>query len=392
MKPITPLVVLIGLGISTPSAEAQQPGGFNPSALAREALSQPFVGITTDGRVREGLYRIEKTGQSTAAVREAAQAFLNALTDDQRVRTLFKIDDTEWRNWANIHRFPRQGVSLKEMTDEQRRTTHALLRASLSARGYETLRDIMRLNHHLGELVHNFDEYGEHLYWVTLMGTPSVTEPWGWQLDGHHLVVNFFVLGDQIVMTPTFMGSEPVEALSGAYKGASILQVEQDLGLKLMTSLPSEQQKLATGGPRHGQSAMIAQMFKDNVVLPYEGLNAAMMQPEHREALLQLMARYIGMMRDGHATAKLEEVRSHLDQTHFFWRGATSTDAVFYYRIYSPVILIEFDHQGPIALEGDRSVPTRRHVHTVVRTPNGNDYGRDLLRQHLNSSHHRGSK
>jgi hypothetical protein len=54
---------------------------------------------------------------------------------------------------------------------------------------------------------------------------------------------------------------------------------------------------------------------------------------------------------------------------------------VFYYRIHSPVILIEFDHQRPIAL-GRSGTPTRNHIHTVVRTPNGNDYGKDLLRQH----------
>ncbi len=44
------------------------------------------------------------------------------------------------------------------------------------------------------------------------MGTPSATEPWGWQLDGHHLIINYFVLGDQVVMTPSFFGSEPVIA------------------------------------------------------------------------------------------------------------------------------------------------------------------------------------
>jgi hypothetical protein len=57
-------------------------------------------------------------------------------------------------------------------------------------------------------------------------------------------------------------------------------------------------------------------------------------------------------------------------------------DAIFYYRIHGPVVFIEFDHQGPIALGGPRNVPTRRHIHSVVRTPNGNDYGKDLLRQH----------
>ena len=63
------------------------------------------------------------------------------------------------------------------------------------------------MNHTLGELNGNdFEQYGEGRYWITLMGEPHVSEPWGWQLDGHHLVINYFVLGDQVVMTPTFMG------------------------------------------------------------------------------------------------------------------------------------------------------------------------------------------
>ncbi|MBM3778709.1 MAG: hypothetical protein FJW23_10810 [Acidimicrobiia bacterium] len=37
--------------------------------------------------------------------------------------------------------------------------------------------------------------------------------------------------------------------------------------------------------------------------------------------------------------------------------------------------------QSPVAREGRGGPPTRRHVHTVVRTPNGNDDGKDLLRQ-----------
>ena len=70
----------------------------------------------------------------------------------------------------------------------------------------------MRLNHAIREITGRDDEYGEWLYWISLMGTPSADEPWGWQIDGHHLIVNCFVLGDQVVMTPMFMGSEPVAA------------------------------------------------------------------------------------------------------------------------------------------------------------------------------------
>jgi len=67
--------------------------------------------------------------------------------------------------------------------------------------------------------------------------------------------------------------------------------------------------------------------------------------------------------------------------------GGSDEHSVFYYRIHSPVIPIEFDHQRGIAFDND--APSRHHIHTVVRTPNGNDYGRDLLRQHHARFDHR---
>jgi hypothetical protein len=49
------------------------------------------------------------------------------------------------------------------------------------------------------------------------------------------------------------------------------------------------------------------------------------------------------------------------------------------------VVLIEFDHQLPVGIRhlftGERR-PVREHIHPVIRTPNGNDNGKDLLRQH----------
>ena len=62
------------------------------------------------------------------------------------------------------------------------------------------------------------------------MGTPSASEPWGWQLDGHHAIVNYFVLGDQVVMSPFFAGPEPVVATSGKYNGTSILRSSKPKG------------------------------------------------------------------------------------------------------------------------------------------------------------------
>ena len=47
----------------------------------------------------------------------AALAFLKGLNDEQRTKTKFPVDASEWRRWANQHSLPRQGVSFEEMTE-----------------------------------------------------------------------------------------------------------------------------------------------------------------------------------------------------------------------------------------------------------------------------------
>ena len=370
-----------GLAAVITTAVLAQPGGFNQRMQA--VLAEPFVGLTSNGAVQSGLFELESTGVSTAGVRNAAESFLASLTAPQRERALFPIDDSEWRNWANVHLFQRQGVSALELDDSQRELAYGLIRASLSERGYQTSRDIMRLNHTVAELIDNFDDYGEHLYFFTVMGEPSADEPWGWQLDGHHLVVNYFVVGDQVVVTPVFMGSEPVSADSGKFAGTSIMEPEQDEALAFMQSLDGEQRADAILATEKQRGENEAEMMSDNVTVAFEGLPATRLNTVQRDALIDLVGLYVGNMEDERAAIRMEEVMAHLDQTYFAWKGSVEADGVFYYRIHNPVIYIEFDHQGPVALGGPRSVATRNHIHSVVRTPNGNDYGKDLLRQHM---------
>jgi hypothetical protein len=103
--------------------------------------------------------------------------------------------------------------------------------------------------------------------------------------------------------------------------------------------------------------------------------------------LLAIVKSYADQYRQELSAQRLREVEDHLDDTGFAWIGRNGIDAPIYYRIQSPVVLIEFDQQRPLSLPGDPNVPLRTHVHTVVRTPNGNDYGADLLRQHLLEHH-----
>src|SRR5688572_691089 len=311
-------VVLAITAISQSQPDRKEQFKIRSRQAEAKGLAEPFKGFTTNGTPTPGLFRIESTGVSTAGAVKAASAFLSALTPEQKKKTAFDVDDDEWRKWMNQHFYDRQGMSFKDMSEAQRESAFGLLRASLSAKGLKLTRDIMRLNHTLGELNNNnFEEYGEWLYWITVMGTPSATEPWGWQLDGHHLIINYFVLGDQVVMTPSFFGSEPVRATAGKYRGTVIMQEEQDAGLAFMKSLTPEQRTAATLRTSKTGNENLTEAFKDNVVLDYAGMPARTLNDSQKRQLLTLIGLYVHNMRDAHARVQIGEVNAHMDKTYF---------------------------------------------------------------------------
>lgn len=346
---------------------------------------EPFVGITATGEITPGLFPIRATGVTTAPILEAAQAYLGTLAPEQLERTRFELDSDEWRHWSNvpIANLEREGLPLREMSTAQREAAFALVRAGLSARGFEQARDIMRIDGYLADFLDDHEGFGEDLYYFAIFGDPSATEPWGWQLDGHHLVVNYFLMGDQVVMSPNFWGSEPVTVPSGEYEGLQVLQEEQDRGLAVMQALRPDQQRTATIATEKTRNSIRSAAFRDNITVEFQGIRATELDEAQRQLLLDAIEVFVGAMRDEHARIRMEEIREHLDETYFAWVGEPAEDGLFYYRIQSPVILIEFDHTVPVSLrEQEGSLPSRNHIHIFVRTPNGNDYGKDLLRQH----------
>lgn len=375
--------------ITKAEEEAEKPSFME--VMQTEALKTPFKGITASGELEKNLFPIKATGVSTAQTQLAAEKFLDGLSEEQRLKASFPIDDEEWRRWSNVDNglFARQGISLKELDETQKDLAFDLMQNALSAKGYQLSRGIMKTDQTIRELNDDNPIYDEELYFFSIMGQPSKTEPWGWQLDGHHLVINYFVLGDQVVMSPVFMGAEPAMTTAGKYQGNTLFQDEQNLGLKLMQSLSSEEQAKATLSKTKSKADIKTEAFKDNAIVAYQGIPASELTENQQLALLNLASQYVSNMDEGHAEVKLADLKKHLSETYFSWVGAIDDEAVFYYRIHSPVILIEFDHQASIAMPSLKGKgPTRQHIHTSVRTPNGNDYGKDLLRQHLEHHHH----
>tara|TARA_Y100000814_G_scaffold109939_1_gene77703 strand:+ start:779 stop:1987 length:1209 start_codon:yes stop_codon:yes gene_type:complete len=372
-----------------PSNLLEQKGNF--SAGAARAIAQPFHGVTTSDGIIQGLFPIKSTGVQTSQIRVAADRFLATLSTADLSRAHFAISDPEWRDWSNVDVgiFPRRGISLEEMNEEQKESAWNLLAVALSAEGFEQTQNIMKTEQTLFEINGEPIRYGTEKYYITMMGIPSPDNPWGFQLDGHHLVINYFVLGEQVVMTPAFWGGEPVYADAGLFRGNHILQEEQNSGLRLMQSLDSGQRKRATIDTSKVRNDQVAAANQDNLVLDYEGIKGSDLSSQQRLHLLNTIRSFVGALRDPHAEVTMEEIGQHIDDTYFAWVGESRDDSVFYYRIHSPVILIEFDHQGPVGTlhKNPAGVPTRDHIHTIVRTPNGNDYGKDLLAQHLAREH-----
>jgi hypothetical protein len=347
---------------------------------AERSIKEPFVGVRTSAGRVEGLFGLDQPGAATDEIATRARRFLGALDVNRREAALFEVGSDAWRRWSNIHRnLMRHGTPLKECSPAVRDRALDLVASALSEEGFRSARDVMRLNDTLREITGRPDEFGEWFYWLSIFGEPSATEPWGFQFDGHHVNLNCFVAGEQLVVTPFFLGSEPVIAETGSHQGVSVLQGEEADAVALMGCLSADERQAAVLGSELPRE-MFTGAFRDNFVLDYEGVSYDQLGGTAKDRLLALISRYVGRIRPLHAEAKMREVLQHLDETYFAWIGGTGADDVFYYRVHSPVILIEFDHQSGVVFDND--YPTRRHIHTVVRTPNGNDYGKDLLREH----------
>ncbi|MEU2288016.1 DUF3500 domain-containing protein [Streptomyces sp. NPDC013178] len=368
-------------------------------SAAQRNHQQPYVGVTTDGSVQTGLYHLGDTGISSKGAVDAARDFLAMLPENERMVAGLAMESDDWRLWTNAFAmWTPKGLRLDRLSKEKRNLVLKIIKASLSDEGYESVRSAMRLNAALGELVGAYrDSLTEFAYHFTIFGSPSDTEPWGWQLMGHHVDVNCVFVGTQLVLAPVFLGAEPNFALSGPFAGTRILDLETERGLELRRALTSSQEEACLlgdsllskdlpeelGGPFNGRH--LSGAGQDNLILPYEGIRGDDLTVEQQRLLLDLIDVYLSRMPAGHAHVKRRQIEDHLDETRFAWRGKHDDTSAFYYRIHSPVLLVEYDNHPGIFL--DNEDPERFHIHTIVREPNGNDYGKSLLAQHY-ALHH----
>jgi hypothetical protein len=287
----------------------------------------------------------------------------------------------------------RQGLPFKEMRPEQVRLAHALLATGVSQRGYIKATTIMSLEEVLrvaesggggrgggrgGGFVRDPDNY-----FFAIFGEPSETGMWGFRVEGHHLTLNFTIdKGKVVAHTPAFMGSNPAEVRTGPRTGLRVLAPEEDMGRALVQSLDAGQRGVAVlpgNAPndiRTGENLNINSIPNFDINNP-TGIPASKLNAKQQEMLNTLIEEYAYRMPIELAEVTMAEVkRPGLDKIFFTWAGGMNKGDLHYYRVHGPSFLIEFNNtqnQG-------------NHVHSVWRDLR-NDFGRDVLREHLQTAH-----
>jgi hypothetical protein len=311
---------------------------------------------------------------ATSRIVSAANTFLSALDEKQRQSALFAFGDEKQRaRWSNlpVSFVARAGVSLKELNSTQRSAALALVSSALSRKGFDKVQQIME-----GDEVNKTKEgnnpiFGKDLYYISILGKPSETDPWMLQFGGHHLALNVTIAGEHGVLTPTLTGAQPaLYTING--KTVRPLGQESDKALALLNALDDTQRKQAILSYRLAD--LVLGPGQDGKTIQPEGLKASAMSDRQRAMLLDLISEWAGIIHESAAAARMAELKADINETWFAWSGPTTAapgrNITAYYRTQGPHLVIEY---APQRLGGDPSM----HIHTMYRDPT-NDYGRRL--------------
>jgi hypothetical protein len=312
---------------------------------------------------------------ATPRIVGAANTFLSTLDQKQRQTVLFSFDDEKQRaRWSNLptSMVPRGGLSFKELTAAQRSAALALVSSALSQRGFEKVQQIMEADEmlkHEGSNSGGNPMFGQDLYYISILGTPSLKDPWMLQFGGHHLAINVTIAGERGVLTPTLTGAQPaLYTING--KTVRPLGQESDKAIALLNALDDTQRKQAILGFRLAD--LVLGPGQDGKTIQPEGLKATAMNERQRAILLDLISEWANIVHESAAAARMTELKADLSDTWFAWSGPVTVtpgkNITAYYRIQGPHLVIEYAPQTP---GGDPGL----HVHTMYRDPT-NDYGR----------------
>lgn len=317
---------------------------------------------------------------------KAANSFIASLDDDQKKLCLFEFKSDDRQGWYFVPdkyirpRGARIGLVLKKMDEKQRDLVMGLLKSAASEMGHKQVTQIMSLESILHVLERNNPIRDPELYYVSIFGTPSTKKSWSWRYEGHHLSINCTVVdGKNVIVTPSFFGSNPGEVKEGSHKGLKVLRQEEELARALAQSLTDKQKKRAIIAERAPRDILTKQMRKaeKKTFFPPKGIKYSDLDSKQQTMLTKLVNVYTAKYKP--VLIKHIDGRANIHDTksmYFAWAGSLEPGKGHYYRVQTSKYLFEYDNTQNRA----------NHVHAVWRDFDG-DFGEDLLLEHLKKAH-----
>lgn len=330
-------------------------------------------------------------------IKQYAVSLYNSFDKMQNISGRLNFNDTARLKWNNlpVGLRPREGTSIGNMNEDQRKLLHRILSASLSSQGYLKATSIM----HLDDLLNRYydslfykkeinDETHKFLssllwshknFYFAFFGKPT-DSIWGYKVEGHHLSVNFTFVREEISVTPFFVGTDPAEYPNSEYAGWRVLGQEEDLGIKLIELLTPAQQKKATMSTKVPQDIITAAESGKRLVDNWGILGADM--NNNQKAILQYIIReFVFNLEYEKASLEYNNIlKAGIDKIYFGWIGEYDEKKPHYYVLNGPTFIIEFDNNGGPANGAN-------HIHAIWREK-GNEYGEDVLKKHYQMDKH----
>ncbi|MBT3943579.1 MAG: DUF3500 domain-containing protein [Chloroflexi bacterium] len=318
---------------------------------------------------------LAKAPQTAAAMAQAAKALVAEIGGDNRFQFEFGNEQRlEWDYRPHV----RAGVPLMDMSSTARTAAMRLLEVSVGARANEKANSIMAMESTLAdhEALDGTGVAGRPRdparYYFVVYGNPGGNEPWGWQVDGHHVSLNYTIVDSEYVaVTPTFFGSNPARSLHGANAGFRPLPEEEDVGRGLLHALTDDQKKIALPDPVAPSDIMTDSAARVTPGQPV-GITLSSLDDPQRDRLVDLIHVYVDRMTEEIATNQWKKIEDDgLDTVTFAWKGGPSVGDPHYYAVQGPRFLIEYDNT-----QNDSN-----HIHSVWRDYIS-DWGDDMLGKH----------
>jgi hypothetical protein len=338
-------------------------------------------------KTTEGIAEIS-TKPSIVALATAMKGFRASLSSELLADASFPLGHKESYSWTNTppgRNEDRGGIRFDALTTNQLTRFYEVLSVFLSDDGYTKVSLITKATEaHISNINPSF--WASNPYYIALFGNPETDGSWGFQLDGHHLALNFLVHGDTVFIVPALIGTRPA-----IVNGTEVLENERGNAFALLNSLNENQRTKAiqTGrrglqvGPGRSTDPFLNHDYSEFVGV---GLKASEMNATQKEHLRNLIKTYVYNLETEFADIWMADIDAGLDDTYFVWIGGTNNNDPIYYRVFNPAVWIEYNNESGLD-----------HIHTIIRAPNGNDYGifalnhgpKTLFEHYASADHHK---